>query len=79
MSDIPLEDETRSVEEIIAAAGNVINSCSPQFTAEEVLAVAASRDAVMRALEDAPHADGCNTTWRGLEVEGTCNCWKSKL
>lgn len=52
MSDIPLEDETGSVEEIIAAARNVINSWSPQFTAEEVLAVARERDQALQRLED---------------------------
>jgi hypothetical protein len=50
MSDIPLEDETRSVEEIITAAKNVINSWSPQFTADEVLAVANELDAARAKL-----------------------------
>jgi hypothetical protein len=53
MSDIPLEDETRSVEEIIAAAKNVINSWSPQFTADEVLAVAAQMEAQRSRAETA--------------------------
>jgi hypothetical protein len=50
MSDIPLEDETRSVDEIIAAAKNVINTWSPQFTGDEVLAVAKELDAARAKL-----------------------------
>jgi hypothetical protein len=50
MSDIPLEDETVSVEEIIAIAQRATDSWSPQFTADEVLAIVAELDQALEAL-----------------------------
>jgi hypothetical protein len=80
LSDIPLEDETRSVEEIIDAAKNVINSWSPQFTAEEVLAVSAELEQVRKKLADAPHDDRCNLyPPAALRYGRGCNCWKEEL